>query len=169
MAYNIYLSVEGEDVLTTEASSEASIGQFAVTAHEDEISVLEFRWGMYVPTDKLSGQITGNRRLQHLTIKKHLDASSPMLASALTAPSPLTCTFTFFRPDGSSGDGEPEQFYLIELEGAKVTHIEIVSPNILDPETASVPAYEIVTFAYNKVTASHDIATTTFTDTWSGE
>jgi type VI secretion system secreted protein Hcp len=169
LANNIYLSIEGEATISAGANTEKSIGQFAVTEHEDEISVLEFSWGMYVPTDKLSGQITGNRRHQHLTIKKHLDAASPVLAQCLTAPVPLTCTFTFVRPDGSAGSGEPEEFYTIELEGAKVTHIEITSPNILDPEMDHMPAYEVVTFAYNKVTGTHDISATTFTDTWTGE
>ena len=86
MAYNIYLEIPD---VSDGASTEDSIGQFAVTEHEDEISVLEFSWGMFVPTDSLSGQITGNRRLQHLMIKKHLDASSPLLAQALTNPTPL--------------------------------------------------------------------------------
>ena len=165
MAYNIYLEIPD---VSDGASTEDSIGQFAVTEHEDEISVLEFSWGMFVPTDSLSGQITGNRRLQHLTIKKHLDASSPLLAQALTNPTPLECTFSFFRPGDIGGDGD-EAFYEIVIEGAKVTNIQINSPNILDPSTDNMPASETVTFAYNKVTASHEPGGTEFEDTWSGE
>ena len=166
MAYNIYLEIPD---VSDGASTEDSIGQFAVTEHEDEISVLEFSWGMFVPTDSLSGQITGNRRLQHLMIKKHLDASSPLLAQALTNPTPLECTFSFFRPGDIGGDGDPEAFYEIVIEGAKVTNIQINSPNILDPSTDNMPASETVTFAYNKVTASHELGGTEFEDTWSGE
>jgi type VI secretion system secreted protein Hcp len=166
LAYNIYLEIPD---VSDGASSEDSIGQFAVTEHEDEISVLEFSWGMFVPTDSLSGQITGNRRLQHLMIKKHLDASSPLLAQALTNPTPLECTFSFFRPGDIGGDGDPEAFYEIVIEGAKVTNIQINSPNILDPSTDNMPASETVTFAYNKVTASHEPGGTEFEDTWSGE
>ena len=166
MAYNIYLEIAD---ISDGANTEDSIGQFAVAEHEDEISVLEFNWGMYVPTDQLSGQITGNRRLQHLTIKKHLDSSSPLLAQALTNPTPLECTFSFFRPGDIGGDGDPEAFYEIVIEGAKVTNIEVSSPNILDPTNDNVPAYELVTFAYSKVTASHEPGGTEFEDTWSGE
>jgi type VI secretion system secreted protein Hcp len=137
LAYNIYLEIPD---VSDGASTEDSIGQFAVTEHEDEISVLEFSWGMFVPTDSLSGQITGNRRLQHLMIKKHLDASSPLLAQALTNPTPLECTFSFFRPGDIGGDGDPEAFYEIVIEGAKVTNIQINSPNILDPSTDNMPA-----------------------------
>ena len=59
MAYNIYLEIAD---ISDGANTEDSIGQFAVAEHEDEITVLEFRWGMRIPTDGLSGQITGNRR-----------------------------------------------------------------------------------------------------------
>ena len=52
MAYNIYLEIAD---VSDGANTEDSIGQFAVAEHEAEITVLEFRWGMRIPTDGLSG------------------------------------------------------------------------------------------------------------------
>ena len=166
MAYNIYLEIPD---VSDGANTEDSIGQFAVAEHEDEITVLEFRWGMRIPTDGLSGQITGNRLHEHLTIKKHLDKSSPLLAHSLTTPTPLELAFSFFRPGDIGGEGDPEPFYEIVLEGAKVVSVDVTSPDIMDPANDSHPVYERVTFAYNKVTASHEPGGTEFVDTWTGE
>tara|TARA_Y100001960_G_scaffold331554_1_gene428901 strand:+ start:3335 stop:3835 length:501 start_codon:yes stop_codon:yes gene_type:complete len=166
MAYNIYLEIPD---VSDGANTEDSIGQFAVAEHEDEITVLEFRWGMLIPTDGLSGQITGNPRNAVVTIKKHLDKSSPLLAQSLTNPTPLELTFSFYRPGDIGGEGDPEPFYEIVLEGTKVVAVDVTSPDILNPANDSHPVYEHVTFAYNKVTASHEPGGTEFVYTWTGE
>ena len=165
MSYNIYLQI---DDISDGASSEASIGQMAKTEHADDITVLALSWGMYIPTDRLSGQITGNRRHEHLTITKLLDVASPPLAQHLTNPLPLVCTFEFYRPGDITETEDAEAFYTIILEGAKVTKIQVNSPNLLLPENDNIPATEEVTFAYNKVSVEH-VSGGEFEDHWTGE
>lgn len=168
MSYNIYLNIEGISDQGPGASSEESIGQMAKTEHVEDITVLALSWGMYIPTDRLSGQITGNRRHEHLTITKLLDVSSPPLAQHLTNPLPLECTFEFYRPGDIEATEDPEAFYTIVLEGAKVTKIQVNSPNLLLPENDHLPATEEVTFAYNKVSVEHSQGGE-FEDHWTGE
>ena len=166
MAYNIYLEITD---ISDGASAEASVGQFSIAEHEDEISVLALEWGIYVPTDSLSGQVTGNRRLGPLTITKHIDGASPLLAQSISSPVPLQCVFNFFRPGDIGGEGEPEAFYSMLLEGAKVTSVTIKSPNILEAENDLRPAYEYVTFSYNSIEINHEACSTSFIDNWTGE
>jgi type VI secretion system Hcp family effector len=166
LAYNIYLEIVD---ISDGASGEDSVGQFSKTEHEDEISVLALEWGIYVPADALSGQVTGNRRLGPLTITKHIDGASPLLAQSITNPVALECTFSFYRPGDIGGEGDPEPFYTMVLDGAKVTSVTIKSPNILEPENDIRPAYEHVSFSYNSITIDHEACSTSFIDNWTGE
>ena len=169
MAYDVYLSIEDAEgnLISEGASGEDSIGAFAKEEHEDEISILELSWGMTIPTDRLTGQITANRRHEGLVVKKHLDSASPQLAQCVTNPVPLTLELTFFRPADTGEGGEPVELYNITFEGAKVISVRVESPDMLDPDKDHMPAFEVVTFAYGSVEAEHAVCSTTFADSWS--
>ncbi|WP_086480189.1 type VI secretion system tube protein TssD [Oceanospirillum sanctuarii] len=170
MPSEIYLTIETEEgeSLTEGTSSTESIGAFFKTAHEDEIFVTAFDHKVVIPTDRLTGQVMGNRKHEYLEIRKLIDKSSPLLFQCIAEPKALTCTLNFFRPADTGSDGQPVHYYTIELEGAKIVSIRTCSPNMLDPENDGFPAFEEVRFTYNSITWSHEIASSTAIDNWAG-
>ncbi len=170
MPSEIFLTIETEDgeSLSEGSSSEDSIGAFAKTEHEDEIFVIAFDHKATIPTDRLSGQVMGNRKHEYLEIRKLIDKSSPLLFQCIAEPKALTCTLEFFRPADTGSDGQPVHYYTIELEGAKIVSIRTCSPNMLDPDNDGFPAFEEVRFTYNSITWSHEIASSTAIDNWAG-
>lgn len=167
----IYMTIETADGdnLSEGASTQESIGAFFKSGHEDEIFVTGFEHKVSVPTDRLTGQVTGNRKHEYLQIRKLIDKSSPLLFQCLAEPKSLNATLHFYRSADTGSDGQPVHYYTIELEGAKVVNIITVSPDFLDPANDSISAYEEVRFTYSSITWNHETASSTAIDNWAGE
>ena len=170
MPTDIFLSIEDAEgtMLTAGASSKESIGAFFKAQHEDEILVFGFDHLVSVPTDRRTGQVTGNRKHEHLVITKLIDKSSPLLFAALTRPVELKCKLEFFRSSDTGGGGEPVHYYTITLEEAKIVSMETTSPNAMNPENDHYMAYEKVTLTYGTISWEHEVCSTNATDNWSG-
>ncbi|MFA9460258.1 type VI secretion system tube protein TssD [Thiohalorhabdus methylotrophus] len=172
MPHDIFMTVEATEegeTLSEGASSEDSIGAFSKAQHEDKIYVLGFQQRLSLPTDRKTGGVVGNRRHEYLTITKLIDKSSPLLHAKLVNPTKLDCELEFFRPSDAGGEGEPQHYYTITLEKAKIVSIETTSPNLLDPRNDDFMPYEVVTFLYGGIDWVHEVGSTNASDTWSGE
>ncbi|MBE0506348.1 MAG: type VI secretion system tube protein Hcp [Marinospirillum sp.] len=167
----IYMTIETADGdnLSEGASSQESIGAFFKSGHEDEVFVTGFEHKVSVPTDRLTGQVTGNRKHEYLQIRKLIDKSSPLLFQCLAEPKSLNCALHFYRSADTGSDGQPVHYYTIELEGAKVVSIITTSPDFLDPANDSISAFEEVRFSYSSITWNHETASSTAIDNWAGE
>lgn len=170
MPTEIYMSINDPDgCLTEDACSKESIGSFFKSEHDEEALILGFRHRVSVPTNTLTGQVTGTRKHEYLRVTKLIDKSSPLLLQCVSAPSELEVELLFYRtPDETSG-GEPVHYYTITLQRAKIVSIETVSPNIMDTSFEEYMPYEEVTFTYGQIQADHVICGTNAIDDWSGE
>ena len=161
-----YLSIAGstQGNITEGAFTEDSVGNIYQEGHENEILVEAFSHTVTVPTDPQSGQPTGQRVHQPLTITKVFDKSSPMLYKALTTGERLpTCELKWYR---TSKTGTQEHYFTIRLEDAIITNITGRMPNCQDPSKAHFTQLEDVSFSYRKITWTHEIASTSGEDDW---
>ncbi|MDH3882896.1 MAG: Hcp family type VI secretion system effector [Desulfobacterales bacterium] len=161
-----YLSIAGstQGNITEGAFTEDSVGNIYQGGHENEILVEAFSHTVTVPTDPQSGQPTGQRVHQPLTITKVFDKSSPMLYKALTTGERLpTCELKWYR---TSKTGTQEHYFTIRLEDAIITNITGRMPNCQDPNQAHFTQLEDVSFSYRKITWTHEIASTSGEDDW---
>ena len=113
-----------------------------------------------------SGQASGRRTHEGISIRKPIDRSSPLLAKALCQNEVIEATFKFFRPN-PNGDGTIEHYFTVEIENGRVSRIHLVSPdgyaNPGDPPL--VAPFEDVQFTYNEITWRYEITGTEHTDT----
>jgi len=161
-----YLSIQGstQGKITEGAFTEDSVGNIYQEGHENEILVEAFSHTVSVPTDPQSGQPTGQRVHQPLTITKVFDKSSPMLYKALTTGELLPrCEIKWYR---TSQTGTQEHYFTIKLEDAIITNITGRMPNCQDPNQAHFTQLEDVSFSYRKITWTHEIASTSGEDDW---
>ena len=170
MSNEIYMTVNGPDACLTEnACSKESVGSFYKTGHEEECFIFGFQHRVSLPTNTLTGQVTGTRKHEYLKVKKLIDKSSPLLLQCVTAPTELEVELHFYRtPDETSG-GEPVHYYTIKLQRAKIISVHAVSPDMMDANHESAMAYEEVTFAYGQIQVDHIICGTNAIDDWSGQ
>ncbi len=170
MPTEIYMCInDPEGCLTAEACSKESIGSFFKSDHEEEALVLAYDHVVSVPTNSLTGQVTGTRKHEYLEVTKFIDKSSPLLLNSVTSPSELEVVLRFFRTPDETSAGEPVEYYNITLQRAKVVNINTISPNILQPENDGLMPYEQVRFTYGQIQADHIVCGTTAIDDWSGE
>lgn len=170
MPTEIYISINDPDSCLTEgACTKESIGSFFKAEHDEEAFVLAYEHKVSVPTNNLTGQVTGTRKHEFLEVTKFIDKSSPLLLNSLAAPSELDVEIQFYRTPDETSAGEPVQYYTITLKRAKIVSIRTVSPNILDPECEDYMPYEVVRFTYGQIQADHVVCGTNAIDDWSGE
>ncbi len=161
-----YLTIEGakQGPITSGTFTEDSVGNIFQEGHEDEILVQAFKHQVIIPRDPQSGQPTGQRVHQPLTITKVFDKASPLLYQALTSGERLnTCVIKWYR---TSASGTQEHYFTIELEDAIIVDIAAYMPNCQDPGLSHFTHLEDVSFTYRKITWTHEVAGTSGEDDW---
>lgn len=160
-----YMTIEGvtQGLITEGAFSEDSVGNIYQEGHEDEVLVQAFSHKIIIPRDPQSGQPTGQRVHQPLIITKIFDKSSPLLYQALVTGERLTCEIKWYR---TSSEGTHEHYFTHALEDAVVVDMKAVMPNCQDPQSAHFTHLEEVSFAYRKITWTHEIGGTEGSDDW---
>jgi type VI secretion system secreted protein Hcp len=161
-----YITIEGSNqgLITSGAFTEDSVGNIYVEGHEDECLVEAFKHEVIIPRDPQSGQPTGQRVHQPLTITKVFDKASPLLYQALTSGERLTkCQIKWFR---TSATGTQEHYFSIDLEDAIIVDIKAYMPNCQDPGMAHFTHLEDVSFSYRRITWTHEAAGTSGFDDW---
>lgn len=160
-----YMSVEGvtQGMITEDALSEDSVGNLYQEGHDDSFMVQAFKHSIMIPRDSQSGQPSGTRIHQPLTITKVFDKSSPLLYQALVTGESLECTIEWYR---TSAEGTHEHYFSHVIEGAAIVDIKAIMPNCQDPDTAHFTHLEEVSFSYSTITWTHEIGGTEGTDDW---
>jgi type VI secretion system secreted protein Hcp len=160
------MSIEGANQgnITAGTFTEESVGNIYVEGHEDEILVEAFDHSVIIPRDPQSGQPTGQRVHQPLTITKVFDKCSPLLYNALTSGEKLTnCKIKWYR---TSASGTQEHYFTIELVDAIIVSIKARMPNCQDPGQAHFTHLEDVSFSYRSITWTHEAGGTSGSDDW---
>ena len=161
-----YMSIEGskQGNITKGAFTEASVGNIYVEGHEDEVLVQAFDHSILIPRDPQSGQPTGQRAHQPLSITKVFDKSSPLIYNALTSGERLTkCQIKWFR---TSVTGTQEHYFTIDLEDAIIVSVAASMPNCQDPGQAHFTHLEKISFTYRKISWTHEAGGTQGMDDW---
>lgn len=161
-----YMTIEGElqGLITAGNFTEPSVGNIYQEGHEDQVLVEAFKHNIILPRDPQSGQPTGQRVHQPVVITKVFDKCSPLLYSALTSGERMTkCVIEWWR---TSGTGQQEHYFTIELEDAIIVDIKAYMPNCQDPGQAHFTHLEDVAFTYRKITWTHVVSGTSGHDDW---
>lgn len=161
-----YMTIEGmtQGNITAGAFTEESVGNIWQEGHEDEVLVEAFKHNVTMPRDPQSGQPTGQRVHQPLTITKIFDKSSPLLYNALTSGERLTkCEIKWYR---TSPSGTQEHYFTHQLEDAMIVDIKASMPNCQDPSQSHFTHLEEVSFTYRKIIWVHEVGSTTAEDDW---
>jgi type VI secretion system secreted protein Hcp len=161
-----YMSIEGtnQGLITAGAFTEDSVGNIYVEGHEDEFIVQAFNHEVIIPRDPQSGQPTGQRVHQPLTVTKVFDKSSPLLYQALTSGERLTnAEIKWYR---TSSLGTQENYFTMRLQDAVIVGIRSYMPNCQDPSMSSFTHLEEISFTYRMIEWEHNVAGTAGSDDW---
>lgn len=155
-----YLKANGSDIQGE--STQTSLGR------ENSIECLYFVDSVRTAREAGSGQATGRRTYEPITIRKRIDKSSPLIAKALCNNEKIDAVFKFFRPS-PTGDGTTEQFFTVEISDGRVSHIKRVSPDTIDPASATEPPTEEIGFVFHTITWTYEEGGITHEDNWKNQ
>lgn len=161
-----FMHIEGtkQGVITKGTFTEKSVGNVFVKGHEDQFMVQAFDHTITIPRDPQSGQPTGQRVHQPITITKIFDKCSPLLYTALTTGEVLKkCDIKWYR---TSVQGVQEHYFTIEMEDAIIVNLKARMPNCQDPANKSFTHLEEVSFSYRKIMWTHVLGGTSGADDW---
>ncbi len=155
---HLYLKSNGEDIQ----------GDSTVTSldREDSIECLSFVDSVRTAREKSSGLATGRRTYEPIVIRKRIDKSSPLLARSLCNNEVVEGAFKFFRPN-PAGDGTTEHFFTVEFAEGRLASIRRVSPDVIDPASATEPPTEEVSFVFHNITWTYEPTGASHSDNWS--
>ena len=159
MAETVHLSLKANGSDIKGDSSQLSLGR------EDTIECLSFCDSVRTAREKGSGLATGRRTYEPIIFRKRIDRSSPLIAKALCNNEVIEGVFKFYRPS-PSGDGTTEQFFTVEFEKGRVSHVKRVSPDTIDPASATEPPTEEIGFVFHTITWTWEDGGVTHQDTW---
>ncbi|HLT38108.1 MAG TPA: type VI secretion system tube protein TssD [Enhygromyxa sp.] len=154
---HLYLKSNGSDIQGE--STQTSLGR------ENSIECLYFEDSVRTAREKGTGMATGRRTYNPIIIRKRIDKSSPLLAKALCNNEIIEGTFKFFRPS-PSGDGTTQQFFTVEIAEGRINSIKRVSPDTIDPASASEPPTEEIGFVFHTITWTYEDGGIVHTDNW---
>lgn len=97
-----------------------------------------------------AGHPTGAPKHRSLVVIKDIDVASPILAHAMSINASCSNFVLEFSRYPPSGGGE-EFHYSIGLEGAKISSIRSVMPNLRSQGLELIPEYEEVAFTYSTI------------------
>ncbi len=98
-------------------------------------------------------------------IRKRIDKSTPLLYKALANNEVIDGNVQVLRPN-PSGDGTTEQFYTIEFTNGRVASFKAVSPDSIDPASATHPPLEEISFVFQTISWTYEPSGVMHQDSW---
>ena len=137
---DMFLKVKG-------AKSGLIKGESHDSAHEHEIDIVSWSWGMQAHATLGGGMASGKATVRELKVLKRIDSASTPLMSALRSNEIITNAVLTLRKAGKA----PLEFLKITIEQGRVTGLTIEAGN-----AAGTPdVFESVTFSFNKITVEY--------------
>ncbi|MDV0597546.1 type VI secretion system tube protein Hcp [Pantoea sp. LS15] len=138
------------------------MGSCDVQGRDGSIELRSLQHSLRIPTDHLTGKVTGTRQHYPFNFTKELDSSSPYLfKAAATGQTLQSAEFKFYRINYS---GQEEEYYTITLEGVKVVS---VSPVMHDTRNVTGTGHmEDVALSYEKITHLYKDGNILHSDAW---
>ena len=159
MAETVHLYLTADGAKLDGECTQTSLGR------EDSIECLSYLDAVRTAREKGSGLATGRRTFEPIVIRKRIDKSSPLLAKALCMNQVIAAQFKFFRPN-PAGDGSTEHFFTIEIDAGRLSSIKRLSPDTIDPASATEPPTEEVSFVFHNITWTYEPTGASHHDNW---
>ena len=118
---------------------------------QNTIEVLRLDQSMFVNFDRSTYRPSSRRVYAPVKFSKRLDRSTPLLRQALNNNEVMAGDFRWFRPN-PVGDGTTQQFFTLAFTGGRITRCELVLPDVLQAESASLPATEMIELVFQSIT-----------------
>ncbi|QGU87828.1 type VI secretion system tube protein TssD [Erwinia sorbitola] len=142
MAIPVYLTLEDE-------GGKLIKGGVDVSGREGSIEILELMHNVELPTDDMSGKITGTRIHTPYAVMKEIDCSSSILNRYVTSGRRLArATLDFYA---INYNGQEENYFKTVLEGVRVRSVERFFQDFKDSNYAQYGHLEYVELAYEKI------------------
>ena len=154
---HLFLKSNSEDIQGE--STQTSLGR------ENSIECLYFEDSVSTAREKSSGLATGRRTFAPLTFRKRIDKASPLLARSLCNNEVAEGIFKFFRPN-PAGDGTTEHFFTVEFGQGRLSGIRRISPDTIDPASATEPPTEEVQIVFHNITWTFEPTGASHYDAW---
>lgn len=139
-------------------------GSVDVQDREGSIEIIGFSHGLNLPVDNISGKITGTRSHSPMMIEKEFDSSSPYLyKAAATGQTLQSAEIRFYH---ISDAGQEVCYFIITLEGVKVTGVNPGMPNTKLSGNSQINHMESVSLQYNKITWRYVDGNVQYSDDW---
>ncbi len=155
---HLYLKANGADIKGDSAQTSLS--------RADSIECVYFESAVRTAREAGSGMATGRRSYEPIIVRKRIDKATPLIYKALVQNEAIDGIFKFFRPN-PTGDGTTEQFYTVEIKKGRVASFKAVSPNCIDPASATDPPLEEIGFTFHTISWTYTNGGITHEDTWS--
>jgi type VI secretion system secreted protein Hcp len=147
--------------LTLKGAKQGEIkGSVTQKGREGTIDLIAVSYGVETPIDAASGEASGKRQHQPVTIVKEVDQTSPQLFQALVTNETLTAKIEFWRPL-ADGSGTLTPVFTITLASAFISSIKVASS-----EAPDIEELEEVQFVYQKIEVTWVEGGKTATDDW---
>ncbi len=133
--------------------------------YSDKTEVLGYSMEVKSPTDVSSGQSTGKRVYQPITIWKATGASSPQFFQAVTTNEAINkLTLEFYKPDDTFK--KEGLYYTIVLENVTISgyHQLMGSPNDSEFQAKALGMYDEIKITFQKITVTETKLRTMATD-----
>jgi type VI secretion system secreted protein Hcp len=133
---------------------------------DDWMAGFRFSMQLSVPRDATTGQASGRRRHQPVSISKEWGLASPQILQALATAevlNPVVLEFSRANPSG-----EELVFRRITLTNAVISDVRRYLDFTAPPAGSTSRELEDILFTYQKITVEDAIGNTSFTDDSSG-
>lgn len=133
-----------------------------VQDREGSVELRGLTHNLSIPTDGVTGKLTGTRKHAPFLFDKEIDSSSPYLYKAVTTGQTLqSAEFKFYHINNA---GQEVEYFNILLEGVKVVS---VTPIVHDTRTITSTGHlESVQLRYEKITWRIVDGNIQYTDAW---
>ena len=139
-------------------------GSVDVKDREGSIELIGFSHGINLPVDNTNGKVTGTRSHSPVMFEKEFDSSSPYLYRAVSTGQTLkSAEIRFYHINDA---GQEVCYFIILMEGVKVTGVNPGVPNTKLPGNSQLNHMEAVSMLYDKITWKYVDGNVQYTDAW---
>jgi len=157
MAIPVYLWLYGEDEKLLK-------GGVNVNGREGSIELVGIQHDLFIPTDDMTGAVTGIRQYEAYTFEEEIDSSSPLLYRALTTGRPLkSAEFKYYR---INHNGQEEEYFNVRLKKVKVCHVVPIIYDTKNPDFEKQGHIEHVGLRYEKIARKYADGNIQYNDNW---
>jgi type VI secretion system Hcp family effector len=170
IAISLFATAQGGFMLITVNGAKQGLfkAEGMRAGHKDKIEVLGYSASVSNATDAASGQSTGRRQYQPLTVWKAVGPSSPQFFMALAQNESIKkVTIEYYAPD-ESYSGVVSKAYVIELDNATIVSYKQLFgvPDNPAIKVREMGLYDEIKFTFEKITVTSTRSNITAADQW---